>query len=138
MENVWYLSGRMTGIPQFNYPRFTEVAKELRERGYTIQTPSEGDRHDLTATIMESPDGALDSLGGDTTWADFLSEDVKTIADHCTGIILMDDWWWSRGATLECFLAMTLEYPLMKYWEGSLRPTSRRRCLELIKVGMFR
>ena len=43
VNKKYYLAGPMTNIPQFNYPRFFELAKVLRAEGYTIISPAELD-----------------------------------------------------------------------------------------------
>lgn len=36
-----YLSGPMTGLPDFNYPTFNKTAADLRARGFTVYNPAE-------------------------------------------------------------------------------------------------
>lgn len=36
-----YVSGPMTGIPEFNFPAFRAAADRLRERGYTVINPAD-------------------------------------------------------------------------------------------------
>lgn len=40
-QAVIYLSGPMTGYPEFNYPLFNKVAEELRGQGHTVMNPAE-------------------------------------------------------------------------------------------------
>src|SRR5437870_314007 len=54
----WYLGGPMTGIPQFNFPRFQEVADILRSNGYNLVTPHELDDPETEAAALASRDGA--------------------------------------------------------------------------------
>lgn len=103
----WYLGGPMSGVPQFNIPLFDSAAKALRAQGFTIISPAELDNERVRTACLASPDGvntAETSDGG--TWADFLSRDVKLIADQVDGIILLPNWWRSRGAKLEVFVGL--------------------------------
>lgn len=40
-KRVIYLSGPMTGMPEYNYPLFREVAGELRAMGHRVYNPAE-------------------------------------------------------------------------------------------------
>ena len=102
-----YIAGPMTGIPQFNFPAFDALAQELRSRGYDVVSPAEMDDPATRAAALASPDGApgTGSPNGET-WGDFLSRDVKLIADGgIEAIICLPGWNRSRGARLETFVA---------------------------------
>lgn len=43
-----YLSGPMTGLPEFNYPAFHAAAAELRASGLTVYNPAEYERDGRT------------------------------------------------------------------------------------------
>jgi hypothetical protein len=99
-----YIAGPMTGLPQFNVPMFDHVARQLRTQGYDVVSPAELDSPEMRAAAMKSKDGALTPLEQATgeTWGDVLARDVKVLSDHgIEGIVLLPDWWKSRGATLE-------------------------------------
>ena len=103
-----YIAGPMTGIPQFNYPAFIRAADILRHNGHEVVSPAELDDKDDKAAALASPDGHMLSYTGGTgkTWGDFLSRDVKLLAD--TGIeavVVLPGWYKSRGARLETFVA---------------------------------
>jgi len=109
-----YLAGPMSGIPAFNYPAFDEAAAELRKMGYKITSPAEMDDPEVAKVALESPLGELGDgmvVNGEChTWGDFLSRDVKLLADECGGIILLPGWEKSKGARLECFVAIQCGY----------------------------
>lgn len=112
----YYLAGPMTGYPQFNFPAFDSAAAHLREHGYAIVSPAELDRPEVREASMASPDGNAD--GGHPvgdSWGDFLSRDVKIVADEATGIIALPGWQESRGARLEMFVAMLCGHELNEY-----------------------
>lgn len=88
MSDSYYLSGPMTGLPDFNYPYFNGVAAALRLWGYTIINPAE-----------LNPPG--------TSRLQCLRADVKALCD-CDGLILLHNWQLSDGAHLELHLAHRL------------------------------
>lgn len=113
MGEILYLAGPMSGIPQFNFPFFMKVALELRSMGYCITSPAELDDGTDYEAAMNSPDGAPGST--EKTWGDYLARDVKLLSDECSGIILLPGWQDSRGARLECFVAITCGKKLYCY-----------------------
>ena len=110
---VWYLAGPMSGIPQFNYPMFFRVADALRNTGYNVRSPAEFDSPSALQIILASPDGAPGSADAAGSWGDFLSHDVKVIADEVNGIIFLPGWARSRGARLEAFVGLSCGHPFM-------------------------
>lgn len=98
----WYLAGKMSYIPQFNFPKFDEVSAALRGQGLTIVSPAEMDSPEVRAAALASPDGIPNErTSGGATWGDFLSRDLKLIADTVDGVILMGGWLDSKGARQE-------------------------------------
>lgn len=94
MKGRCYLSGPMTGIPEFNYPEFHRVATWLRHHGWEVVSPAEQDAH-----------SGLDPEKAE--WADFLRWDIRVLLD-CDTIVLMDGWHRSRGARLEHHIAVEI------------------------------
>ena len=84
-----YLSGPMTGIPEFNYPAFHATAAKLRAAGYEVVNPAE-----------VNPDSSL-------SWQQCLREDIKHLCD-CEALALMPGWQNSQGAHLEMHIAHRL------------------------------
>lgn len=104
----FYLAGPMSGLPQFNFPAFDAAASLLRELGHEIVSPAELDDEDTRADALASPDGRptqRDKVNGHT-WGDFLSRDVKIVADKVQGIVFLPGWDKSRGARLEAFVGI--------------------------------
>ncbi len=84
-----YLAGPMTGYADFNKPAFHAEAKRLRSLGYEIVNPAE---------INEGIDG---------DWDLCMKRDVAQLI-WCDGVALMRGWDKSRGASIECRLAVDL------------------------------
>jgi len=107
----------MTGIPQFNFPEFKRAAELLRRQGYSIVSPAELDDPSARAAALYSPDGDADTYHETTgeTWGDFLSRDVKLIADEVDAVIVLEGWEKSRGARLEVYVARTQDKPIYSY-----------------------
>lgn len=112
-----YIAGPMTWIPHNNIPAFDAAAEVLRIE-HEVVSPAELDDPDTRAAALASPDGApgSENAGGET-WGDFLSRDLKVIADHgIEAIYVLPGWYKSRGARLETFIAkQMLGLPIYEY-----------------------
>ena len=115
-----YLAGPMTGIPQFNFPAFDEAASNLRMvlggDGVDVVSPAEIDDPATRAAALASKDGAPGSgTTSGETWGDFLSRDVKLVADEVDAIMVLPGWEDSKGARLEVFVARSVGKPVYDY-----------------------
>lgn len=102
-----YTAGPMSNIAQFNYPAFIAAAAALRDAGYEVVSPAELDNPDDRAAALASPDGHMLNYTSGTgkSWGDFLSRDVKLLADDgIEAIVVLPGWEKSRGARLETFV----------------------------------
>lgn len=81
-----YLSGPMTGIPDFNFSAFNAEAARLRNLGYDVVNP-----------VDINPDTT-------TPYNDCLRNDLKALLD-CDTIAMLDGWMNSNGAHLEMHIA---------------------------------
>lgn len=136
-SEVIYVGGPMTGLPMFNFPAFDAAAAELRDRGYTVVSPAELDDPETRRAALASPDGSpgSGSTNGET-WGDFLSRDVKLIADKVDAIAVIDGWEKSRGARLETFVGrMLCGKPVVYY--PSLRKVPKRQLAKAWLGGWF-
>lgn len=83
MERI-YLSGPMTGLPDFNYPAFHAQAVRLRELGFDVENPAENPAQE--------------------TWQEYMRWAMAQMLT-CDTIALLPGWADSRGATLERYMA---------------------------------
>jgi Domain of unknown function (DUF4406) len=97
----YYLAGPMSGYPQQNFPLFDRVANLLRDQGYEIVSPAELDSPEERAI-------ALADQRSQQSWGDFLSRDVKIVADDVQGIIFLPGWEKSRDARLEATVGLLM------------------------------
>src|SRR5690625_774633 len=89
-----YISGKMTGIKDFNYPVFHKKEKQLRRLGYEVFNPANIQGRD------------------DWTWQDYMRECIAAIP-KCTHIYLLNGWETSRGANIELLIANTIGLTVM-------------------------
>jgi hypothetical protein len=90
---IIYISGPMTGLPEFNFPAFNAAAAQLRSLGYEVINPAEFGE------------------GEGKTWTDYMRKDIKALMD-CTHVAVLPGWENSNGARLEVYLAGRLEMPV--------------------------
>lgn len=90
VDDVYYISGPMTGHPKFNIPAFDAKAMELRGRGLRVVSPAE-----------------LAGEGEGHSWEWYIRRDLKALVD-CTAVVLLPGWEDSRGARLEVHVARAL------------------------------
>lgn len=86
-----YLAGPMTGLPDFNYPRFKEKAAELRSMGHEVKCPTEH-KYDVNNFPLRE------------AFADI----ANYICNEADAIYLLDGWHKSHGARIEHDLAVYL------------------------------
>lgn len=99
---TYYLTGPMSGIPRCNIPLFDSATAALREAGDKIISPGELDSPAVRAEGLASAEGFITS----ESWGSLLGRDVKIVADHVDGLILLPGWQRSRGARLEVFVGL--------------------------------
>lgn len=97
---VIYLSGPMTGIPQFNYPAFTAAASALRAEGYEVINPAEIDDDHTQKLAMQSLDG-----NAQMPWGQLIGRDIAILCSNADELVLLPGWEKSRGSLLEALAA---------------------------------
>lgn len=85
-----YLSGPMTGLPEYNFPAFMRAATDLRVQGHDVFNPA------------ESFEGRVD-----LPLDDYIRADLAAIIALPPGgaVVVLDGWRSSRGAKAEVALA---------------------------------
>lgn len=88
-----YLSGPMTGLPEFNYPAFNAAAAHLRALGVHVENPAEN---------TKPPCGS---------WLGYMRLAVAQLAT-CDHVVVLDGWEQSSGARVEVELARGMGLPV--------------------------
>ena len=108
---TYYLSGPMSGYPEYNYAAFTDAATVLRATGVTLQSPHENpwpDHH----------------MGEKDLW-DYMMHLAIDQMDKCQSIILLKGWPQSSGSRAELEVAMQRNWPVWYYHDYQLTNMNR-------------
>lgn len=100
-----YLSGPMTGIPDYNYSEFARVADLLRKDGHDVISP-----HEL-------------NLRGHS-WKECMRIAIVAMLTGADAIVLLAGWEKSRGSKLECQIMEMLELPIYLWLDDKLEQVS--------------
>jgi hypothetical protein len=104
-DECWYISGPMTGLPDFNYPAFEAAEEALQLRGLNVKSPHR---------IPHPEDDLL------KTWEYFMREALK-IQLECTHQLMLPGWDKSKGGRREFDIALDLCMPVwMLCLDGSM------------------
>lgn len=98
-----YLSGPMTGLPEYNAPEFKRHADYWRSKGYTVLSPPELDNGDHTRD-----------------WSYYIRRDLRLLLSDVDRVYLLDGWEKSRGARLEVTVAKAIGIPLHWAEDGTM------------------
>lgn len=85
-----FISGPMSGLPNYNFAAFNEAAAMLADEGYNVYNPAD-------FGIVEGAE-----------WGDYIRATVAMLM-QCESIYMLKDWNKSSGAKLELQLAQTLK-----------------------------
>lgn len=120
-DEFYYLGGPMTGIPQFNFPRFHEVGDKLRSEGYNVISPAEIDNPKDRKIAMASVDGLESTLHSERSGGkELLSRDlIVCCLPTCIGGIFIEGWHRSSGAYGESWVLKFLKKEVVEYSELS-------------------
>lgn len=86
---IVYVSGPMTGLPEYNYPAFHAAADALRAAGFGVENPAENEA---------PPCGS---------WAGYMRRAIHQVA-RSHALYMLEGWEASRGARLEVHIALEL------------------------------
>ena len=112
-----YLSGPITGLPDYNKPAFAEATAKLEAHGHIVLNP-----HtvcvDLSAHSCQLPCTPSEL---ELPWADYLRADLVAMLTKCDALAMLPGWENSRGASLEAYIAKQLGWEV-DHWENWLDP----------------
>lgn len=97
MRKTIYISGKMTGLPDYNWPKFDEVENDLLNQGHIVVNPAN------IARGLCVPD----HLTEEEKWQMYIDEDLKHLG-RCTTIFMLQGWENSRGANIEYNMALDM------------------------------
>lgn len=100
-----YLSGPMTGIPEYNFPAFNEAAAKMRHAGFTVLNPAE-----------------LFNGAANRTRAEYFRNDFRNVSE-CDIVLVLPDWQKSVGAVKEIIAARECGCEIWR-WEGGAVDTA--------------
>lgn len=93
-KRKWYISGAVSNDPDYRM-KFLYAEYQLKSRGFKVLNP-----------VKHEKDGKA--------WDYYLRKDIRKLT-KCDGIILLDDWYESRGARLELKVASGLGMKVLRY-----------------------
>ncbi len=93
-----YISGPMTGIPDFNFPAFMHAESMIAARGHTAINP------------------AKNGLTKSHSWREHMKADIRMLLD-ADAITLLPGWASSKGAACEYQIASALGIPIFSFDE---------------------
>jgi hypothetical protein len=85
----------MTGLPEFNYPAFHAVAKDLRDKGYQVFNPAENHGGDTSLPLEE-----------------YFAADLPQVV-RADALVVLPGWERSGGACIEVMIARHLGHPVL-------------------------
>lgn len=106
-----YVSGPMTGFPEFNFPAFDAAAAHLRSLGHEVFSPAEKDRE-----LGFDPRGlsgfeSLNQFG--LSLRELIRADLVWICEHAEALVYLPGALQSRGAIAEIRTANALGIPVL-------------------------
>jgi hypothetical protein len=100
---TYYISGPMSGYPEFNYPAFNQAEIDLAEQDVRTVNP--------TNCFVGEPLGSRD-------YTEYLRAAFRMLL-MAEGIIMLRGWPESKGARAELDIAMDLKMPVY-YWDSGV------------------
>ena len=110
-----FISGPMTGYPEFNFPYFNCVARQLKDAGLDFVNPVDVCKKYKKETVLSDP----------AKFQQMVDEQQK-LERECDAILLLDGWEKSKGVRLE--LKTALELDMKIYLENDLDVLNGRLC----------
>lgn len=106
---TYYVSGKMRGISQYNFPMFDSLSDDLRSKGDKAINPADHDR-DVDPLCESRPDFATGDPALVTDeqmhFHKLIGWDLQQISSHeCDAIVMLPGWEASEGARHERYVA---------------------------------
>lgn len=95
-----YISGKMTGVKDYNYPEFNRAASGLRQAGHEVFNPAEIDVNTKGLTEIEK-------------WMKYMEVCMPAV-EKCHTIYLLKGWESSKGARLELKKAIEMGHKIVQ------------------------
>ena len=95
-----FISGPMTGLPEFNFPAFNECARILKEFGLAVHNPAE----------------ASESFGTDKAHEFYMRMAIEGLVT-CDAMVQLPGWLGSKGAKIEALVAKSMGVKAYQ-WQG--------------------
>ena len=95
-----YIAGKMTGIKDFNFPRFAIKASELKAKEVNVVNPAD--------IALKFVNGKMSLLKDESTINKIIKLELEALA-MCDSIYLLKGWETSKGAKKELQLAILLD-----------------------------
>lgn len=106
---TYYLAGPMSGLPEYNYPRFGQACALLRAEGLEILSPHE----------VPWPASQLTLDDKEALW-EYMMAGTRELLERASGIILLPGWYTSRGSLAELSLVREAKLPTWFFDVGIL------------------
>lgn len=109
-----YICGKMTGIENYNYPKFKETTLMFRNKGVLVKCPTE-------VNIQKK----------EWDWKKYMKENIKQMLD-CDVVYVLDGHETSVGAIMEIDIAEKLEIPII--YETDIEEFSTKVKLNMVNI----
>jgi hypothetical protein len=96
-----FIAGPMSGYEEWNFPAFYAAEESFRALGYEVCNPAR-----LFTDMIDVP-----------SWEDCMRITIPELM-KCDGIVLLDGWKKSQGASMELFLAQKIKIKVYGGFSG--------------------
>ena len=123
-QEIAYVSGPMSGIPDFNRPAFEAAREYLEARDFIVIVPGDGEEYSVTEVAEWKASSANRAI--------WMKRDFLSIIDVATCVVALEGWWESPGARAEVLVAQTIGLPVFLFddglWPERVQVTTRVNC----------
>jgi Domain of unknown function (DUF4406) len=110
-----YLAGKMTGEPNFAFPKFNAMAATLRAQGHEVFNPAERDIMRHGGVDISNPTGSREQVVKEHGFSirEALADDTAYLCKEADAIALIPGWEKGRGSRAEHALAVALDLEII-------------------------